>query len=94
MFIILGLVIGLPLGFAAGRVRSRRIAALRADAIGIVRHISSLKQLRPWKQVKEDYNPRHSSRVRVHRSVRARLDAWWITTQPRQWQVREKVTRG
>ena len=76
--------------------RTRRVTHLRKEVIGFLAHINEIKQLRTWKQVKEDYNPRHSHRptLVVRRSLRARLDAWWTQTEPRQWQVREKVSRG
>jgi hypothetical protein len=92
----IGLGLGVLLARAPRLRRTRVTRKLRADAQGLVSHVKGLRNQRPWKMVKEqyDYEARHRSTLRVYTSQRARLAAWWRTTQPRYGRTREKVSSG
>jgi hypothetical protein len=93
---LVGLGVGVLLAQIPRSHRTRVTRRLRAEAQGLVSHVKGLRDQRPWKMVKEqyDYQGRHVSKLRVYHSSRARLQVWWASTQPRYGQKREKVSSG
>lgn len=80
--------------FLAGTVFGMGIGMLVSGRLGLKRFVRDVAWtdeflatfrggLPSWKSVKQEYRPRHSSKVRRSTRLEARMKGWWAKTRPR-----------